>query len=349
MPIVAFSLLGWVLYRYDGIRILREVITDLGWRFGLLLIPWSVIALITILAYRNALPKRGKAIPFWVLVQIERSGSALNALLPLGNNSSHIIKVSLLRHWYSTESIVSAGVWCALATGNANVFGAIGPLVALAIGFGEPWAVGLIAAVAVVMAVPTLTILALIPRGLAARVTKLISKLPGAFVAKRREKWLAWAKRLDKHMASAVGERKRDYLRLIGFRFLGQFVRVLELWLVVELLGLPGGILTAVLYNATSRAVQQLTPFIPGRLGVMEIAQAAVFGALGLTQEAGVEMALTLRFRYIVNLIVSYSALTQLDALTHKYPARRFDEHGNVILDDEPEAQQVPNDELARP
>ena len=121
-------------------------------------------------------------------------------------------------------------------------------------------------------------------------------------------------------MAAAVGERRADYLRLIGFRFLGQLVRVLELWLVVELLGLPGGILTAVLYNATSRAVEQLTPFIPGRIGIMEVVQTAVFAALGLTAEAGLEMALTLRFRYIVNLLVSYGALTRMDALSQKFP-----------------------------
>ena len=322
MPVVALGLLAWLMHRYDGIGVIKKVADQLGWRWLLLIPPWSAIALITIMAYRTALPGRGRAIPFWVLLQIERSGSALNALLPLGNNSSHIIKVGLLRHWFSSESIVAAAVWCAMATGNANAFGAIGPLICLALGFGETWAVGVLAATAVLMAIPTLLILSLVRKGLAARVMRLVSKLPGAFVSKRREKWRAWAERLDTHLASAVGERRGDYARLLGFRFLGQTIRVLELWMVVELLDLPGGILTAVLYNATSRAVEQLAPFIPGRLGVMEGVSMAVFASLGLTGEAGLQMALTLRIRYFVNLIVSYSALTRLDALAQKYPAR---------------------------
>ena len=105
------GLLTWVMWKYDGIRVVTEVVRTLGWNFLWLLIPWALSALITILAYRTTLPDRGKAIPFFTLVQVERSGSALNAILPLGNHGGQIVKIALLRHWFPSEAIVAAALW----------------------------------------------------------------------------------------------------------------------------------------------------------------------------------------------------------------------------------------------
>ena len=107
-----------VIHRHGGIELVKRIIDLVGWQWPLLLLPVVVIGLITILAYRTALPGRGKAVPLWPLIQVERSGTALNTILPFGNNSSHIVKIGLLRHWYSSEEIASAGVWCAAATGR---------------------------------------------------------------------------------------------------------------------------------------------------------------------------------------------------------------------------------------
>ena len=328
-PLIAIGLLGWVFDRYDGVAVLQQIFEQIGWDWPLLLIPYAAIAVITIFAYRWALPDRGRAIPFWVLLQIERSGSAMNALLPLGNQSSQLVKLAVMRHWYSSEEIVGTAAWTSLATGNANAFAALGPAVCLAVGFGDPLIVGILLAVAVGMSVPTLTILYFLPRGLPQRVASLVTRLPGRFVAKRKDKWMAWAARLDKHVVAAVTTRRRDYLRLLGMRLLGQAIRIGELWLVVELLGLPGGIMTAFLINALSRAVQQLGGFVPGRLGVMEWVSAETFAALGFTEADGLAVALTLRLRYFANLIVSFGALTGLNHLAEKYPPRA---HGPSAL-----------------
>ncbi|MGB1699865.1 MAG: hypothetical protein ACPHRO_07930, partial [Nannocystaceae bacterium] len=54
-PLVAFGLLAWVLYKNDGLQVITEVFARIGWRWLLLLVPWSAVALMTILAYRTAL------------------------------------------------------------------------------------------------------------------------------------------------------------------------------------------------------------------------------------------------------------------------------------------------------
>ena len=96
----------------------------------------------------------------------------------------------------------------------------------------------------------------------------------------------------------------------------------LEIWLAIELLGLSGGILAALLYNSVSRGVTQLAVFIPGRIGIMEAAQATVFAALGLGSTNGLALALALRFRYIVNLLVSHGALARVHILAERFPPR---------------------------
>jgi hypothetical protein len=321
-PLVAIGLLVFVFRKYDGLSVIQSAYERIGWNWPLLLVPWIIWALLAILAYRGALPDRGKAIPFWILVQIERSGSALNAFLPFGNNSGQIIKVTMLRHWYSSEALVGTAAWTGLASGNVSAFGALGPLVCLALGFGDPIAVGILAAVAVVTSIPSLTVLYLLPRGLPQRVARLLTRLPANFVATRKERWTSWAKRLDTHLVAAVTHRKRDYMRLIGMRLLQQCVRIGEIWLVIELLELPGGILTALLMNALSRAVTQLGAFVPGRLGLLEFVTATTFAALGFTEADGLAVALTLRVRYVANLCVSFTALAGLNRLAEKYPAR---------------------------
>ena len=325
-PFVAFGLLAWVLYKNDGLQVITEVFERIGWRWLLLLIPWSAIALMTILAYRTALPGRGKAIPFWTLVQVERAGSALNAILPLGNHGSQVIKLSVLRHWFPSASLVGAAVWCTLATGLNNAYAAVGPAAALAAGFGNALAAQLLLLSCVVTALPALTIISLVKHGIGARLSRLLGRLPFRFVRRRKDRALAWARKLDTHLASAVGDRRGDFLRLMALRVLAQSVRVCEIWLVVTLLGIEGGLWTALLYNAMSRAVTQLLGFIPGRIGALEAVSLLTFEGIGLEGADGLALALTLRFGFLVNLLVSHGALARMPGLAQRYPARTHDD-----------------------
>ena len=92
--------------------------------------------------------------------------------------------------------------------------------------------------------------------------------------------------------------------------------------MVVEFLQIPGGLLTALLYNVMSRTISQLVFFVPGNIGVMELSSATVFAALGLDANAGLQIALALRFTYFFNLLVGYGALSRLHLLSKHYPAQ---------------------------
>jgi hypothetical protein len=318
----AIGLLGWVIYRHGGVEVVTHVIESASTTWPLLLLPYLVGVSVTILAYRTCLPGRGRDVPLPVLVLIERSGSALNSMLPLGDSSGNLIKVALLRHWYSSEQIVAAGAWGALATGLCNCLAGAGPLVAYALGYLDGPVALIVAAAGMVASIPAFTLVSMLRTGLSTRAAKLLTLLPARFVTQRRAPILAWASRLDRHLAAAVGERRADFRRLVCLRVLWHCARITEIWTAVELIGAPGGIVTALLFHATNRSVTQIFAFIPGRLGILELVTAGVFGAVGLGPTTGVEIALMLRFAYFLNLALSTIALTNAQAVARRYPAR---------------------------
>ena len=320
--IVMIGVLVWVIAENGGVATVQGVITRLRYTWPILVLPTALSALVVVFNYRACLPNRGRDVPFMTLVQIERSGNALNAFLPLGDSSGNIIKVALLRHWYTSDQIVAAAVWSSMGTGVGNAFASIGPLVA---GFAGalPWTVaGPLAALSIVMAIPATLILVLVRHGLAARVAWLLGRIPFRFIRKRRDGILAWAKNLDHHVASAVRERRRDFANLIFWKATYQTIYIGHLYLIIELLGLSGGIYAALAYNAMNRGVQQLLPFIPGRMGVAEAFSATLFRSMGWPAADGVSMALVLRFTFFVNLLFSGSALSGSAALARRYPPR---------------------------
>lgn len=326
VALASFALLAWVIADNGGVATIVAVVERLKWTWPLLILPTTVSALVVVLNYRACLPDRGRDVPFSTLVQIERSGNALNSFLPLGDSSGNIIKVALLRHWYSSEQIVAAGVWSSMGTGVGNAFAAIGPLVAAFAG-AISWSVaGPLAALSVVMAIPSAIVLVLVRHGLAARVARLLARIPFRAVTKRRDAILAWARNLDRHVASAVTDRRRDFVNVVFWKAVYQVVRVGHLWLIIALLDLRGGLFAALAYNAMSRGVQQLLPFIPGRMGVIEAFSATLFRAMGWPATQGVEMALVLRFNFVVNLLFSGSALSGSHALSRRFPPRTVEE-----------------------
>ncbi len=320
--VLAFTWLGWVVHRNGGLATVVGVVERLKWTWPLLLVPYGMLALVVVLTYRACLPNRGREVPFRTLVQIERSGSALNAFLPLGDSSGNIAKVALLRHWYTSEQIVAAGIWNSLGTGIGNAFAALGPAIGGILGVLPPWLAISIAGVNLAMALPASLVLLLVHKGLAARVAKLIGRFPFGFVVRRKARILAWAERLDLHVESAVHVRRADFRNVVFWKVVYQVVRVSHIWMIIELLGLRGGLIAALTYNAMSRTVQQLFVFVPGRMGVTEALSASLFSAIGWPAADGVAMALVLRFNYVINVVFSGTALSGSHALAQKYPPR---------------------------
>lgn len=320
--IVAIGLLVWLLDKHGGMALLSSIGDRLGMRWPLLLIPWACTTVVGMAAYQSCLPRRGKDAPQSVLVRVQLAGAALNTILPLGASSSNIMKISLLRHWYSAEALVAAGIWGSLGTGIGNALSGLGPLTVLSLGFGEPWVIVTLAAITVAMGIPAVTAVALVSKGLSERVTRLVTLLPFEPLRRRSQSLINWAARVDVHLAAAVGERRGDFVRLVALRALFQVIRVLEIWLAAELLGIPDGLLIALLYNTMTRTISQVARFVPGQWGVLEATAGAMFVALGLDAQSGIALALALRIRHFASLVAAFTALGTINNLPGRYPPR---------------------------
>jgi len=320
--VLGVALLVYVFVSRDGVDVLLEVVERVGDRWPLLLVPYALNGIFAIACYRVALPRRGRDVPLGVLVHVERSAAILTSVLPFANYGGNFAKVILLSHWYTGAEVLAAGAWGALATGICNSLAAIGPFVALAMGFAEPSGVALVAAATIATSFPALFILTMVRKGLARRVTSLLRHFPRLFSEERREKWLGKAEDFDRHLSSAVGERKGDFTLHVLLKACVQVARVGEIWLIIELLGLPGGLLAALLFNAINRTTAQLLSFVPGGFGVLELSAMIGFSALGFSTEDGLAVALALRFHFFVNMLVSASALATAPRVRAKYPPR---------------------------
>ena len=315
-------LLVYVFVSKDGVGVLLEVVERIGSSWPWLLVPYALNGVLAIACYRVALPRRGREVPLGVLVHVERSAAILTTVLPFANYGGNLAKVVLLAHWFTGAEVFAAGAWGAIATGLCNSLAAIGPVIALFLGFADPVGVALVGGAALATSVPAMVTLGLVRRGLARRVTSLLRHFPRLFSEPRREKWLAKAESFDHHLASAVGERRGDFVLHVFLKALVQVVRVGEIWLIVTLLGLPGGLLSALLFNAISRTTAQVLSFVPGQFGVLELSAMVGFSALGFDTEDGLAVALALRFHFFVNMLVSASALATASRVRAKYPPR---------------------------
>ncbi|MFK8003282.1 MAG: lysylphosphatidylglycerol synthase domain-containing protein [Polyangiales bacterium] len=318
--VVGIALFLWVFLSQDGLEILLGVVRTIGDRWPLLLLPYLVGAALSVLCYRVALPGRGRAVPFGALVHAERSSIIVNSVLPFANYGGNFVKVMLLGHWYTTSEVLAAGVWGAIGSGLCNSLAVVGPVVAIVVGVSDPVAAGIIALLTLTTSVPAFLVITSVRKGLTAKLIRLLGRIP-RIPESRKELWLKRAKDFDVHLAKAVGERRRDFALHVFIKSGVQVTRIAEIWLIIELLGLSGGLLVALLFNAVSRTTEQFLSFIPGQFGVFEASAMLGFSALGFSTEDGLAVALTLRFHFFVGMFVSGTALATASRITKKYPA----------------------------
>jgi hypothetical protein len=317
--VIGIALFLWVFLSQDGVEILLGVVRTIGDRWPLLLVPYAIGAGLSVLCYQVALPGRGRAVPFGALLHAERASIIVNSVLPFANYGGNFVKVMLLGHWYTTSEVLAAGVWGAIGSGLCNSLAVVGPVVAIMVGVSDPFAAAIIALLTLTTSIPAFLVITSVRKGLTAKLIRLLARIP-RIRDEKKTLWLKRARDFDVHLAKAVGERRRDFALHVFIKSGVQVTRVAEIWLIIELLGLSGGLLVALLFNAVSRTTEQFLSFIPGQFGVFEASAMLGFSALGFSIEDGLAVALTLRFHFFVSMFVSGSALATASRVTKKYP-----------------------------
>jgi len=250
--------------------------------------------------WRKKLGLRGIVIPFL-------AGDAVNCSIPSANAAGEPVKVLLLRHRVPVEDCVaSVTLYKASDFVSLLLFLSLGLAVARSgLSFPRPWLWG---ASVVLFGMAGVTALFLLARrtGFYGPLLKGGSGLMGLSLSAGLR---AGAESADRSVREFAAREPGAAALSLLCNVLGWFGGVVEAYICLRLLDLPAGWRLALAIETFALFFNNVTFFIPARLGVLEGSRVLIFGVLGLPPAAGMAYGLIRRARELAWMALGYGLL----------------------------------------
>jgi uncharacterized membrane protein YbhN (UPF0104 family) len=271
------------------------------WQFVLVCLPYGLIMVVDTLGWRYAF--RSDRAPFHRLLGARMAGDALNVATALASVGGEAMKVWLIRRDVPYEDSVPALV---IAKTTATVAQALFLLVGIGLALA---ALPLESRVVRVMFWLLVVEVVAVGGFVLVQVTGLV---------RRGGRLLQWfgidggashADRLDRALRDYYRRNWRRFAVSTSFHFLGWLLGAVETYLMLVALGVGVPLVTASVVEAFGSGVRFASFLVPANIGALEGANAAVFGALGLTGGAGLAFTLVRRGRQVVWVVIGLLTL----------------------------------------
>lgn len=309
-PLVFAAGLGVVGYLVHSVgpATILDAVSTLSWRLPIVLcLPYALTATLDSAAWRFAFPRRIP--PFRKLWSARLAGEAVNATTPTASVGGEPVKAYLLRYWVppveglasvivdKTAIVMGQGLFLILGLTLARtVVSASGPIVTvMTVLLGVE-----------VLAVTGFVVVQLL--GTAGRGGRLLARF-GMGPSRSSQKRLEG---LDRTLAEFYRWRRRRLAAGVLVHLTASTVGSLEIYLVLNFLGLPVPLLTAVVLESFGTAVKFASFMIPASIGALEGGNVAIFAAFGLGGGVGLSYTLVRRLREITWATAGMIALTAL-------------------------------------
>jgi glycosyltransferase 2 family protein len=282
-----------ILIAHIGWDAIRSSLGQLSWwRLLLACLPYALIMAVDTLGWRYAFAQ--DRVPFLRLFGARVVGEALNVLTALGSVGGEAVKAWLVRRDVPYEESVPSVV-------IAKTTITIAQALFLLLGIGLAWA--------------TLSMDSRVLRGMLWLLVVEILAVGGFFLTQvtglvaRVGRSLTWfgvsaqgsyAEGLDIALRTFYRQHWQRFAVSVGFHFLGWVLGALETFLMLYLLAIPVGVLTATVIEAFGSGVRFATFLVPASIGALEGANAGAFVSLGLGASAGLAFSLLRRARQVV-------------------------------------------------
>lgn len=296
------TLLAILVWQNDPVALLTSV-QQLSWRLLIVLaFPFALVNALDTLGWRFAF--RRDRVPFATLFSARLAGEALNLTTPTASVGGDAVKAWLVRHHVSTSegftSVIVAKTTITAAQGLLLLVGL--PCAWLLLPHDSP----LLRAMAWLLALEVLAVAGFVlaqTRGVLAGGGRVLGRF--RFAAR-----LAGSLGRVDHSLAHFYRRQPVRLSLsILFHFLGWLAGALEVWLILNLLGIEVSLLTATLIEAFSTSIRFATFMVPASLGALEGGHIALFAALGLGAAAGMSFSIVRRLREATWIGIGFLAL----------------------------------------
>jgi glycosyltransferase 2 family protein len=273
-----------------GLDSVLTVLSRLSWwQLVLVSIPYGLIMAVDTLGWRYAFISRPP--PYLRMLAARTAGEAVNIVTALGSVGGEAVKVWLLRpavpYDESVPSIVIAKTTSTMAQALLLVVGTILAVAVIKVDVDVIWAM-----------------LALLGVELLLVGGFFVTQVAG--LVKRAGRVFAWsglitdasaAEELDARLRRYYRETWRRFLLSVSFHFCGWLLGALEVLVILYVLEIPVGVVTAIVIEAVGSGGRFASFLVPGSLGVLEGANTGVFNALGLGASPGLAFSLVRRAR----------------------------------------------------
>ena len=295
LGIGGLGLLVWMIYR-TGFSILKANLLHFGLWSSLFLIALYALAQISFgAAWYVVLEEADKSVGFWRIFLAYAAGDALNMTVPSGNLAGEPVKIMLIKDKVSVEAaITSVTVYKFADFLSLTLFLLAGWIFHFAFyTLPLPWEVGA-GVIAFGMTVTAAILFWVQKKGMYLPLGNWLRKLG-------LEKWigdkLVSARLVDEGVRRFYARHPRKFYLSVFFNFLAWFGGVLEIVIFLSFMGLPASFPAGLTVETFSLFLNNVTFFVPARIGIGEGGRTLLFISLGFAKEVGLTYAIIRRIR----------------------------------------------------
>jgi uncharacterized membrane protein YbhN (UPF0104 family) len=297
---VTLVALSRLIHRGDAGRAV-ELVSNVGWPLALVLLPTAVAMTLDARGWQAILRTLRQSVRFEALFELRLSVEAVVLSLPGGALAGEALKVALLNR-RADVPMTTGGA--SLALTKACLIGAeslyitiaaawVGLTILLGSGPTAVWPLWVAVTGAAITALTSGTLFAVLHgASWASLIGRLLHALPSARLRRWAEGRAAKFEELDRSAAGFFGAPLRARAICVLPFLLEWLTEGAETLLILRCLGVPLGVGSVLLMDATGSLLRALAFFVPGGLGVQDAAQIVLLRALGVPDAAAAGAAL---------------------------------------------------------
>lgn len=298
LGLFGLAFLGFMIHKIGWNTLLTQI-KELGWQAPLFFVLlYGVSQLCFTLAWDAVVKRKQWGVSLWQLFRAYLAGDALNMTIPSGNLAGEPVKIMFIKDQVPMQECIASVTLYKMADFiSMTLFLVLG----LALHFffyslPQAWWIGG-SVIAFGMTAGCGLIFLLESRGAYASSVRFLSRLPFGSKLIHQLEAAHW---IDSSIREALAKNFGQFALGIFYNFLAWFGGVLEIYLFFYWMDLPHSWIAALTIETFSLFINNVSFFVPARVGIIEGGRVVLFAALGYSESAGLAYAFLRRLRELL-------------------------------------------------
>jgi uncharacterized protein (TIRG00374 family) len=296
--LLGLALLGVLVTQVDLAKV-KTYLTEMGWAFPLIFLPYTVVYCSDTLAWRFAFGP-SLSVPFHTLFLTRVGGEAVNNLTPFAYLGGEPVKAHVLTRFQVPiiQGMAASIIAKLLISISQFFFVILGGILALSHLVTRPDVLWPLVVIILIVGVLLAGLSYSLRVGLFTILFGVLDRwrLTPSFM----ERWRAQLRQLDETIGGFSRQHPSLLIVSLGFHFLGWVIGSLEVQAIFYAVGIPISVREAIAIEALASIVKAMAFFIPGSLGVQDGGNVLLLALLGYPSSFGLTFSLVRRMRELL-------------------------------------------------